>query len=103
MAFMWFLHVQENVDYSAYCSAKNDGDATTCARLEGKFVQIACLYKGKDCGAIYFLDDGTEITSVELWGQWLHTHISSILQTRAAGENSRQPPTTTSRTWTFTD
>ena len=64
--FAWFLHFQENEHYEAYCDAKRKDDRATCAKLENEFDQIARLYR--DWGDIYFLDDATEITTVELWG-----------------------------------
>jgi hypothetical protein len=76
--FLWFLHFQENSDYEAYCDAKRDDDSATCAKLESQFDQVARLYG--DWGDIYFLSDGTEIASVELWGQWLETHLHLFLK-----------------------
>ncbi|AYY98416.1 hypothetical protein EGY19_13815 [Burkholderia multivorans] len=61
----WLKCFQQNADFKAYCDAKRDGDAATCAALELAHARIAELYE--DWGDIHILPSMNESSD---WWDW---------------------------------
>ncbi|KVW05810.1 hypothetical protein WK91_34540 [Burkholderia cepacia] len=61
----WLKCFQQNTDFKAYCEAKRNGKAGTCAALEQAHDRIAELYE--DWGDIHILPSMDESSN---WWQW---------------------------------
>jgi hypothetical protein len=63
---LWYQCLTQNIDYSLYCQARDNGNAAKCAELEARFDKIAAIYE--DFGT---LDGWPEAgTQSELWREW---------------------------------
>lgn len=65
-ASLWYQCLTQNIDYSLYCKARDEGDAAKCADLEARFDKIASIYE--DFGTL----DGWPEAGMqsELWREW---------------------------------
>jgi len=63
---LWYQCLTQNIDYSLYCQARDNGNAAKCAELEAKFDKIAAIYE--DFGTL----DGWPEAGMqsELWREW---------------------------------
>lgn len=59
---LWFLFLQLNKDYAAYCKAKRKKQANECRKLEKQFPKIAKVYE--DFGTVYGVN----------FDNWHHKH-----------------------------
>jgi len=65
-ASLWYQCLTQNIDFSLYCQAREDGNAAKCAVLEAKFDKIAGIYD--DFGT---LDQWPESgMQSQLWREW---------------------------------
>jgi len=63
---LWYQCLCGNIDYFSYCTAKDSGDAVTCAELEAKFELLASIYD--DFGDVdVWPADGMQSKS---WQEW---------------------------------
>ena len=76
-ASLWFQCLTQNMDYAAYCAARQDGDAAKCAALETKFDRIADIYA--DFGPLELWPDAGMDSA--MWREWFeprrHLFMSS--------------------------
>lgn len=63
---LWYQCLTQNIDYSLYCKARDEGDAAKCAVLEARFDKIAGIFE--DFGTL----DGWPEAGMqsELWREW---------------------------------
>ena len=63
---LWYQCLTQNIDYSLYCNARDEGDAAKYAELEARFDKIAGIYD--DFGTL----DGWPESGMQsgLWREW---------------------------------
>lgn len=73
----WYQALSQNLDYSAYCLARQDGDSEKCKGIEAQFPKVAEIYD--DFGAMDGWHDAG--LSGDLWKGWFEPRRHLFLAT----------------------
>lgn len=91
LLWWWLSYFRLNEDYEEYCTARRNGDAVACNRLEKEFPNIAELFN--DWGDIHVLPIVADETSPE-WKAWLDAHhhlfFAKSLAINLVGDSQRK-------------